>query len=135
MRLLVVDDSPSRHDIINRAALRVGFSAEEITIATNRREALAIIAGETRHNLCVIDISLTDDGQNREGFDVIRAQRNRHPDSQIICYSSHSENVGVGALLSGANTYISTNWPFNSLDFLERELAMRKGCLELREAP
>jgi two-component system response regulator HydG len=97
--VLVVDDEPGLAEGMAEALERIGLHAKW---CTSGREALRII-DENEIDLVLTDLVMHEVG----GMDVLRAAKQRHPDSEVIVISGQGdEAAAVEALHAGAATYI-----------------------------
>jgi DNA-binding NarL/FixJ family response regulator len=101
LKVLVVDDHPLICEAL-RQVLRALDREIELLEAGNGAQALAA-AGKSDLDLILLDLALPD----REGFDVLRELRERHPAFPVVVLSaSEQSDVVMRALDAGAMGFI-----------------------------
>jgi CheY-like chemotaxis protein len=116
LRCLVVDNTPEQLDKWCEVVGRVMVSPPET--ASSFQEAMSAIESAT-FDVLVIDLFLTPESEESpdldrsEGLRLIKACREKFPESRIMAITSRigSAEAGAAALLAGANDFISTQWP------------------------
>ncbi|CAN5617784.1 hypothetical protein BH23GEM10_BH23GEM10_09070 [soil metagenome] len=111
--ILLVEDEKAVRDLAVRILDRQGY---DVMVATNGREALEIIATDTRH----IDLLLTDVVMPElNGQDLAAALRSQRPDIPVLFMSGYNEEAILrdGVLAEGASFLEK---PFSPAVLLER---------------
>ncbi len=85
--ILLVENEPDWHEALADAIAGRGYS---IKIANDYAEAYEALA-ETRFTLAVLDLSLNDDPDNREGLDLIRRIDYLNLDTLVIVVTGHGD--------------------------------------------
>ena len=123
-RLLVVDDEPQMHGVIQRFAVRAGF---EVASRSSGADALATL-GEVRPDAVLVDLQMPP---GLSGIDVLRAVRVADPDCDVILMSGDATiDATIEAVKAGALDFLT-----KPLDFerLKRLLAGVRERIERRE--
>jgi DNA-binding NarL/FixJ family response regulator len=103
-RLLVVDDHPVMRRGLTQLISELG-NMEVCGEAASKEDALRSIA-DLAPDLAIIDISLGDDN----GLDVIKAIKERFPDTKVLVHSMHDEAMFAERVLAaGALGYVGKN--------------------------
>ena len=99
VRLLVVDDDPNIHPIVERFARPLGF---DVHYVDSGREALSLL-GELRPHVALVDVQMPELG----GIDVLKAIRAEEPDCQVILMTGNaSVDTAIEAVKAGALDYV-----------------------------
>jgi DNA-binding response OmpR family regulator len=123
-KILIVHDTPARLRAIRGAALRAGYTSDEIVEATDEESAYDAIA-KHQFGVAVIDISLTPKQDTHEGLDVIKELRDRQLQCRIVGLTSRFHELGAEVLDQGGDDFIFTEWDtIDYLALLEQKLAM-----------
>jgi DNA-binding NarL/FixJ family response regulator len=103
-RLLIVDDHPVMRRGLTQLISELG-NMEVCGEAASKKETLQAIA-DLVPDLAIIDISLGDDS----GLDVVKAIKERFPNTRILVHSMHDEAVFAERVLAaGALGYVGKN--------------------------
>jgi DNA-binding response OmpR family regulator len=99
LRVLVVDDNPSKRYSMARSLSAAGFTVDE---AATGREGIEQLGG---HHAVVLDVDLPD----VNGFDACREMRRKAPGVPIVQVSSvfTQESYRAAGRLAGATTYLA----------------------------
>ena len=101
-RILVVDD----HPMVSRAMGQLIEDEPGLEVcgyAADAKEALRLI-GETKPDLCVVDISLKDSN----GLELIKDIKARYPEVKMLVSSAHDESLYAERVLrAGATGFIN----------------------------
>ena len=112
-KLLVVDDERSMRELLEYMLSRAGY---DVTLAENGRKAIDRLK-EDEFDLVLTDIRMGD----LNGLDVLRAAKNRKPDTVVIMISAYATTeTAVEAMNEGAYDYVPK--PFDNEE-LKRTIA------------
>jgi DNA-binding response OmpR family regulator len=131
--ILLVEDDPD-HEMLTIRALKKSNIANEVKVARDGEEALAMLFGEgaVRPQLVLLDLKLP----KVEGLEVLR--RIREDDNTrmlpvVVLTSSDEERDVVRSYKLGVNSYIRK--PVNFTDFAEATRQLGMYWLVLNECP
>jgi DNA-binding NtrC family response regulator len=110
-RILIVDDLDRQRKVIYETAREAGFEDHSIVMAEDLESAEQLIK-EDDYDVAVIDLSLTEGLDTREGLDVIRTLRSHHPGCWIIGLTTKGKDDGPEVYNHGGNDFIYTNWAY-----------------------
>jgi len=102
-RIVVVDDHPVIGEYLSGLLGKHGF--EVVGQAATPDDAVGLLEREETE-VAIVDISLQAE---RDGVDLVRTIRNRHPELRTLVYSMHDETSrhAVEAFLAGADGYLT----------------------------
>ena len=131
--ILLVEDDPD-HEMLTIRALKKSNIANEVRVARDGEEALALLFGESavRPQLVLLDLKLP----KVEGLEVLRRIRDEDSTSMlpvVVLTSSDEERDVVRSYKLGVNSYIRK--PVNFTDFAEATRQLGMYWLVLNECP
>ncbi len=128
--ILVVDDELSMRELLDVMLTQEGYG---VTLANNGKQAIKILE-KTTFDMILCDIRLGD----LTGLDILRAAKNKDPDTVVIMISAFSTTeVAVEAMNEGAFDFVPK--PFNTTELkrsIEKGLALKRpDCLRGKRPP
>lgn len=134
MKLVIIKDNGMTEHVAD-IAKEAGIAPEDILIARDRAEALALIA-KVLPDIAVVDPHLTKNERLEDGLGVIQALRKASRTCIILCLTTRgSTDLGVRAYESGADDYIDLDRSYvNGWEDLRARLKIARGVVMAREA-
>jgi CheY-like chemotaxis protein len=135
--ILLVEDDPD-HELLTIRALRKSHIANEVRVARDGEEALAVLFGSEDHppqqmpQVILLDLKLP----KIDGLEVLRRIRENERTRMlpvVVLTSSDEETDIVRSYKLGVNSYIRK--PVNFSDFAEATLQLGMYWLVLNECP
>jgi len=134
MRILIVEDQPELRQLLRRQVEALGFSADE---ATNRRDGLAMLFGDSEIGVVILDLGLppkADDSE--EGLIFLKTVQAKNSLAKIIVLTGQSSPVvTMQAIEQGAFDYLEKPVDRQALHYaLQRAMLFRDTHASMRES-
>ena len=113
--ILVVDDEFTIRSVVARALARQGY---RVAMATNGREAVAMVEADQRYALVLLDVDMPE----MTGLQALPLIRRAAPGVPVVYLSGHlNDDSAMGVLRSGADAVIPKPFELNRmLEAVER---------------
>ncbi|MDD4287103.1 MAG: response regulator [Candidatus Peribacteraceae bacterium] len=130
--LAIIKDNGAATEVA-RIAREAGVAPEDIFVARTKADALALIQ-KLIPDFAVVDPHLTEDERLEDGIEIIKTLRGLSRQCIIICLTMQgTPELGIRALLVGANDHIDVSWAYiNWHELLRQKLDLWKGVIASR---